>query len=242
MAKPEEAGGSVGVVVPAAGSGRRMGGRKKAFLELLGEPVLLHALRPFLLHRDVRSVVVALQSDDLRSPPGWLTGLDPRVSLVEGGATRFESVRAGLDRLDRGLEVVLVHDAARPLVSSGIIARCIDTARSGRGAVAGWPSTDTLKEVDARLDVRSTPDRSRIWRAQTPQAFPFQALMAAYRSAREEGEPGTDDAVIFERAGGRVRMVEGSAWNLKITHDEDLAVAELLLRDRARRRDAGAET
>jgi 2-C-methyl-D-erythritol 4-phosphate cytidylyltransferase len=225
--------GGVGVVLPAAGTGRRMGGRRKAWMELLGEPILLHALRPFLRHPEVEGIVVVVPSEDLEAPPPWLDGLDPRLRLARGGSTRFASVRAGLEELPEGTEVVLVHDAARPLVTREMIDRCIAGARRREGAVAGWPSTDTLKEVDGDGRVLSTPDRARYWRAHTPQAFPFRALREAYAAAEKEGATGTDDAVIFERAGGRVRMVEGSAWNLKVTYPEDAAVAELLLAKRA---------
>jgi 2-C-methyl-D-erythritol 4-phosphate cytidylyltransferase len=98
--------------------------------------------------------------------------------------------------------------------------------------VAGWPVVDTLKEVETDGRVLSTPDRESLWRAQTPQAFPREALLEAYREAVEEGRAATDDAALFARSGGRVRMVEGAPWNLKVTHPEDVAVAELFLRAR----------
>lgn len=228
--------GGVGVVVPAAGSGQRMGGRKKAFLSLAGEPVLLHSLRPFLAHPGVEAIVVALPASDAGTPPDWLRELDPKVRWVAGGATRTASVRTALESLPPGLSVALVHDGARPLVTAEIIGRCIEVARSGVGAVAGWPVVDTLKEVDAGDRVVSTPDRSRLWRAQTPQAFPLAELRAAYREGEEDGVTTTDDAGLFARRGGEVRMVRGGAWNLKVTHPEDVALAEALLVDRERRR------
>ncbi len=203
-----------------------MGGRRKPFLALQGEPVLVHALRPFLTHPAVTAVRVALSAEDANDPPGWLRGLDPRLLLVAGGASRAASVRAGLDALD-DVDVVLVHDAARPLVTRAIIDRCIAAADAGKGAVAGWPATDTLKQVDDGLRIVATPDRSRIWHAQTPQAFPAELLRRAY--AAWDGTEATDDATLVERVGGTVVMVEGSATNLKVTLPEDLAVAEVLL-------------
>jgi 2-C-methyl-D-erythritol 4-phosphate cytidylyltransferase len=222
----------VGVAIPAAGSGRRMGGSRKAFLDLLGEPLLLHALRPFLAHPQVFSIGIALAPEDLASPPEWLEALDPRIRLVAGGATRLHSVRSALTALHSDVDVVMVHDAARPLVTREIIDRCLRVAAGGEGAVAGWPSVDTLKEVDPSGRVLSTPERASIWRAQTPQAFPRGAFLAAYQKALDAGADATDDATLFARTGERVRMVEGSAWNLKVTHPEDVRIAEMLLLDR----------
>lgn len=225
--------GEVGVALAAAGSGVRMGGARKAFLELDGEPILLHSLRPFLEHPRVAKIAVALPSDVASSAPGWLLTADPRIRVVAGGRTRLESVAAALEALGPRTAVAIVHDAARPLVSRGVIDRCLDGVRDGEGAVAGWPSIDTVKAVDGELRVCDTPDRRSLWSAQTPQAFPYAALLEAYRSALSAGAGATDDAGVFERFGGIVRMVEGDRWNLKVTHPEDVGVAEALLRARA---------
>jgi 2-C-methyl-D-erythritol 4-phosphate cytidylyltransferase len=219
----------VGVAVPAAGAGVRMGGGTKVFLEVGGEPLLARSLRPFLRIPEVEAVAVALPPAEVASPPAWLRDLDTRIRLVEGGESRLHSVRNALEALPGGVEVVLVHDAARPLVTGGIIRRCIGGVRDGTGAVAGWPVVDTLKSVDDGGYVTGTPDRSGLWRAQTPQAFLREALLAAYRRAVEEGWEATDDAAVFARDGGRVRMVEGSPWNLKVTHPQDLEAAKRLL-------------
>jgi 2-C-methyl-D-erythritol 4-phosphate cytidylyltransferase len=225
----------VGVAIPAAGSGARMGGLKKAFLEVGGRPLLERALRPFLAHPDVVSVGIAVPAEDLGTLPDWLTEMDPRIRIVAGGSTRMHSVRAALSALRPEVRTVLVHDAARPLVTRAIIDRCLRVARTGEGAVAGWPVVDTLKEVAPDGRVVSTPDRESLWRAQTPQAFPRDALLEAYRQGVEDGAAATDDAALFARSGGRVRMVEGAPWNLKVTHPEDVAVAELFL-ERAERK------
>ena len=216
----------VGVVIPAAGAGKRMGGRKKPFLALRGEPLLQHALRPFLTHPAVTALLVALSPDDASDCPAWLRDLDPRLALVAGGTSRAASVRAALEVLP-DVDVVLVHDAARPLVTRAIIDRCIGAVGTGTGAVAGWPASDTLKEVDDDGRVLATPDRSRIWHAQTPQAFPAELLRRAY--AAWDGREVTDDGELVEMAGGTVVMVEGSTTNLKVTRPEDLAAAEAFL-------------
>lgn len=216
----------VGVVIPAAGVGRRMGGCRKPFLALRGEPLIQHSLRSFLTHPSVTALRVALSPEDASDCPAWLRDLDPRLAVVAGGDNRADSVRAALEALP-DVDVVLVHDAARPLVTRAIIDRCIGAVGTGIGAVAGWPASDTLKEVDDDLRVLATPDRSRIWHAQTPQAFPAELLRHAY--AAWDGREATDDGVLVEMAGGTVVMVEGSAINLKVTRPEDIAVAEAFL-------------
>lgn len=223
------------VVVPAGGSGRRMGGVRKQYLELRGEPILVHALRPFLEHPAVEWVVVALPEEDLTDPPAWLTSLDSRIRLVAGGRERGDSVRAALEAVPDAADVVLVHDAARPLVHSKIIDRALAAAITGVGAVAAIPVADTLKEVGAAHEIRATPDRNRYWRAQTPQAFPRTMLVDAYRRAAAFGIAGTDDASLVEQLGGTVVVVEGAEENIKVTRPGDIELAEayLTIRDRA---------
>jgi len=218
----------VGVAVPAAGSGRRMGGVKKPFLSLAGEPVLVRALRPFLVDPRVVAVVVALAPEDAAAPPSWLVTLDPRITAVLGGSTRTESVRNALGALPTDLDVIAVHDAARPLVTDDVVAACIEVAIRGEGAVAGTPAVDTLKEVDAGSLVVGTPDRSRIWIAQTPQVFPAALLRRAYARASVDA---TDDAALVERLGATIRMIDAGARNLKVTRPADVVIAEALLAD-----------
>lgn len=230
----------MGVAIPAAGSGQRMGGARKPWLELAGEPVLAHALRPFLADPRVVEVRVALAADDAADPPAWLTGLDARVRVVAGGATRTASVARAVDALPDDLDVVLVHDAARPLVTGELIARVVEAALEGRGAVAGCPATDTLKRVDADRRVVETPDRATLWHAQTPQGFPAAWLRRALGEAGAAGGAGglegaTDDAALVERLGYPVQMIEGASWNLKVTRPEDVPLAEWHLARRAGR-------
>lgn len=206
-----------------------MGGTRKTFLELAGQPILLRAIRPFLETPGVECVVVAVPPDVAARPPAWLTGADPRVRVVAGGATRGDSVAAALAALPPEVEVVLVHDGARPLVARDLAERCLRAAAAGRAVVAGVPAVDTLKEVDARGRVVRTPPRGRYWHAQTPQAFPRSLLERAHRRAREEGIEATDDASLVERLGSEVELVEGSPRNLKVTRPEDLVLAERLL-------------
>jgi 2-C-methyl-D-erythritol 4-phosphate cytidylyltransferase len=215
----------VGVVIPAGGSGQRMGGQFKPYLALGGEPLLKLALAPFLERRDVVHVVIAMPRG-LDDKPDWLT--DDRITIVQGGKERIDSVRAGIAALSEACEIVLIHDAARPLVSAELIERVIATAAQGVGALAALPANDTIHEVDGDRIV-STPDRSRLYQAQTPQGFPRAMILAAHGRALSEGAHGTDDADLVVRYGGTVRIVEGDPANVKITRAEDLSAAEALL-------------
>jgi 2-C-methyl-D-erythritol 4-phosphate cytidylyltransferase len=208
-----------------------MGGARKPFLELAGRPVLVHALLPFLADARVVAIAVALSGEDAAHPPGWLTTLDARVRVVQGGDTRTASVAAALAALPADVDVIAVHDAARPLVASAVVSACIDLAGTGVGAVAGCPAVDTIKHVDDSGRIVATPDRSGIWQAQTPQAFPAALLRRAYAAA--EGVA-TDDAALVERVGGEVRMIDAGPHNLKVTRSGDLALAEAVLAARGR--------
>lgn len=221
----------VGVAVPAAGLGLRMGGLRKPFLELAGEPLLSHALAPFLSEPRVVAVVVALAQEDADDPPAWITDLDRRVKVVAGGKTRTDSVRNAILALPDDVSIIAVHDAARPFVTPAMISECIDIAAGGRGAVAGCPAVDTLKRVDEHARVLDTPSRSGMWHAHTPQVFPADLLRRAY------GEPGsgTDDSALVESVGGEVQMVDGGAFNIKVTWPEDIPIAEAILAARNHR-------
>ena len=211
-----------------------MGGARKPFLLLAGEPLLAHALRPLLSEPRVVAVAVAVSGDDLEEARSWLEPLDDRIVVVAGGATRSDSVAAAVAALPEALDVILVHDAARPLLDASTVTRCVEAAAGGVGVVAGWPATDTLKEVDEAGRIVRTPDRARIWHAQTPQAFPADVLRRALLDP-EARAAATDDASLVEGTGLPVVMVEGAPDNLKVTRPEDLPVAELHL---ARRRAA----
>lgn len=218
----------------AAGRGERAGGpgtAPKQYQPIAGVPMLLRALRPFTAHSEVAHVVLVLPAGDLAAPPSWLGPLEgSALTIVAGGEERGDSVAAGLASLAPVCEIVLVHDAARPFVERETIDAVIQVARTGVGAVAAVPVSDTIKEgdgADPPAVVRTVP-RERLWRAQTPQGFPRGLLAAAHERARRDGTRGTDDAALVERAGGVVRLVRGSTHNLKVTTAEDLELAELL--------------
>ena len=217
---------SVALLVPAAGSGVRMGGVRKPFLKLAGRSVLDRALAPFLARRDLVEVVVALGSrPDPRDP---VFG-DPRVRVTPGGTNRFESVANAFEHLESEAEVIAVHDAARPFPPPGAIDACVRLAARGIGAVAGIPAVDTVKRTSGHNVIADTPARETLWYAQTPQVFPRELFGRAVEHCRADGSLPTDDASMVERLGAEVRMVPASASNLKITCPEDLAVAEALI-------------
>jgi 2-C-methyl-D-erythritol 4-phosphate cytidylyltransferase len=220
----------VGVVIVAAGTGSRTGSAElKQFRWVAGKPMLLHSVQEFMARPDVAIVVCVLPKSHAGDPPPWIFECDlDRLLVSVGGRERGESVYNGLEDLPPEVRVVLVHDAARPLVDAATIDRVVREARSGRGAVAALPLTDTLKEVDETGRVLRTVERSGLWRAQTPQGFPREMIERAYREARASRVTATDDAALCERLGFPVTVVRGSERAMKITEEGDFARLEAL--------------
>jgi 2-C-methyl-D-erythritol 4-phosphate cytidylyltransferase len=225
----------VGVVIVAGGSSTRTGagtsGELKQFRWLAGKPVLLHSLQTFMARPDVVSVVCVIPRNYVADPPPWIFQCDiDRLMLAPGGRTRAESVRNGLEDLPDEASIVLVHDAARPLVEDAAISRVVDTVRRGQCAIAALPVVDTLKEVGEDGQIVRTVDRERLWRAQTPQGFPREVIERAHRAAGNDVGTATDDAALCERLGIPVVVVRGSERALKITEEADFERAEALFR------------
>lgn len=222
-------------IVPAAGRGERLGpGVPKALRLLGGVPLLVHAVRALVQSRLVDVVVVAAPPDDVVAVRALLDDHDlPKdVEVVAGGSTRQESVRLALVSLPEDVDVVLVHDAARPLVPVELVDAVAQAVRAGADAVVpAIPLTDTVKRVDEHGDVLGTLDRSMLRAVQTPQGFRRSALERSHVAA--DGAVVTDDAGLAELAGIEVTTIRGSAEALKVTHPIDLLFAEALL---ARRR------
>lgn len=220
---------NVGAIIPAAGSGRRMGGVRKAFMVVSGKPLLQHCIDVFLAHPLVRTVVVALSAEDLSNVPNWLQ--DPRVILVEGGNERADSVRSATAALSDDIDAVVIHDAARPLITAELIDRVLAEVERGRSATVAVQVTDTLHEVDDGGEIRATPDRTHFWRAQTPQAFPRDVLELAFATL-PNASSATDEAGLIAAGGWPVVVVPGESWNIKVTTPDDVAVVETTLRAR----------
>jgi 2-C-methyl-D-erythritol 4-phosphate cytidylyltransferase len=207
-------------IVPAAGSGERLGADgPKAFVVCAGRPLLEWSLDALVEVCD--RVVVAV-------PPGYEDGRD----RVRGGVVRSDSVKRAL-ALAPEADVVVVHDAARPLLTVDLVQACVAAVRDGwQGATAAARMTDTVKQAAADLRVERTLDRSRLWSIQTPQAFDADALRAALDVPFETLAAATDDASLVEAAGGAVRVVEAPPENFKVTRPLDLELAALTLRAR----------
>jgi 2-C-methyl-D-erythritol 4-phosphate cytidylyltransferase len=220
----------VGVVIVAGGSSTRTGGKElKQFRWVAGKPALLHSLQTFMSRPDVVSVVVVLPQAYAADPPPWIFQCDiERLMVSTGGRTRTESVRNGLEDLPDEASIVLVHDAARPLVDDATIERVVASVRDGHCAIAALPVVDTLKEVDESGTIVRTVERERLWRAQTPQGFPRDVIVRVHRDAHQNHVNATDDAALCERLGVPVVVVRGSERAMKLTEEIDFARAEAL--------------
>jgi 2-C-methyl-D-erythritol 4-phosphate cytidylyltransferase len=220
----------VGVIIVAGGSGSRIGGGElKQFRWVAGKPMLLHSVQMFMARPDVGMVVCVLPQRYAGDPPPWLFQCDvDRLMISVGGRTRSESVANGLDDLPDEADIVLVHDAARPLVDMSTIDRVVDCVRDGTSAIAALPVVDTIKSVNEDGFITRTVDREGLWRAQTPQGFPRQVLVDAHRRASVEHIATSDDAGLLELLGIPVKVVRGSERAVKITEPGDFARVDAL--------------
>jgi 2-C-methyl-D-erythritol 4-phosphate cytidylyltransferase len=230
------------VIIPAAGLGTRMasggaaGHAPKQFLELAGQPILALTVRAFLDVEGIYHVFIAVRKNEIERVESQLRDRDlsARISVVEGGDTRQESVRNALNHLNaQDDDIVLVHDAVRPLIDPPTIQRTIDAVLRHGAAIVALPAVDTIKQVERTADgaiITSTIPRERIVQAQTPQGFRCGLLRRAVREADADGFAGTDEASLVERLGEEVAVVPGSPRNFKITQPGDLALAEFYLK------------
>ena len=229
-------------ILPAAGLGTRMAGpQPKQFLALDGAPILIHSLRAFASVGRVTSIYVAVRRPEMERVQAQMAehGFGDRAHVVEGGDNRQESVAHALAAVPAADEdIVLVHDAVRPLIDAATIERTIDAVAEHGAAIVGLPAVDTIKQVERTAHgalVTATIPREFVVLAQTPQGFRYGLLQAAFEEATADGFVGTDEASVVERAGHAVAVVPGSAVNLKITQPGDLELAEFYLRQRRQR-------
>ncbi|MDA5110152.1 MULTISPECIES: 2-C-methyl-D-erythritol 4-phosphate cytidylyltransferase [Brevibacillus] len=224
---------NTGVVIVAAGSGRRMGAeRNKVWLPLGGEPILAHTVRLFAAHPEIGEVVLVVSERDHADVLAWLKREKLKLTVALGGAERQDSVRSGLAALSPNCSYVLVHDAARPFVTREQISELIRQVRRDQATIMAVPVKDTIKVVGANGKVQSTPARESLWAVQTPQAFRVSLLREAHQAALEAGKTGTDDAMLVEWLGHPVTVMPGSYENIKITTPDDLWLGEEILRRR----------
>jgi len=221
-------------IVVAGGKGVRFGGdRPKQFLELNGTPIIVHTLRQFELSQEIEKVIVVLPGPEVAGFQSLIEKFCLRKisRVVSGGETRAQSVKNGLAAIDEA-EVVAVHDAVRPLVTHDEIDRNVAAAAESGAAILAAPVSETIKEVADNLIV-STVARAQLRRALTPQSFRFELLKRAYQdldALEAAGVDVTDDSFLVERLGIAVTVVEGSARNIKLTTEEDLKWAEIMLK------------
>jgi 2-C-methyl-D-erythritol 4-phosphate cytidylyltransferase/2-C-methyl-D-erythritol 2,4-cyclodiphosphate synthase len=213
-------------LVVAAGRGSRLGGdRPKQYLPLAGAPILRHTLRALAAHPDISGVRAVIHPDDAHAYYAAASGLQAMAPVL-GGASRQESVLLGLESLAADPpERVLIHDGARPFVDAATIDRVLAALETHAGAIPAIPVADTLKRAGAARTIQETVPRAGLWRAQTPQGFRFQEILAAHRQAAGRVEA-SDDAAVMERAGQAVGLVEGNPENVKVTTQDDLTRAE----------------
>jgi len=226
-------------ILPAAGLGTRMAGpQPKQFLALDGVPILVHSLRAFAAVERVTAIYVAVRKPEIERVEAQVAeyGFTARVHVVEGGDKRQESVANALASLPAEEDdIVLVHDAVRPLIDAVTIDRTIDAVIEHGAAIVGLPAVDTIKQVERTAHgalITATIPREFVVLAQTPQGFRYGLLRSAFAEATADGFVGTDEASVVERAGHAVAVVHGSQVNLKITQPGDLELAEFYMKQR----------
>ncbi len=221
----------VSAIVVAAGKGERLAQKEeKPFVKLGNQPIIFYSLNLFEKIPEVSSVILVVSEGRLSEAAALLSsGKFKKVKeVVSGGSSRQESVIRGLSVLELSAEVVLIHDGARPLVSTKKVKELIAAGRE-IAVIPALPVSDTLKEVEKGYVLR-TPERKIFYAAQTPQAFPREVILTAYQMARRSGFIATDDASVVEAAGFPVKIIEGERTNIKITYPEDLILAESILK------------
>lgn len=221
------------VVLPAAGSGKRMGaGQNKLFLQLAGKPILIHTLLVFEQDPNCTGIWVAVKDEEREFIQSLLeqSNIQKVKGLPTGGQERQHSVHSCIKQM-KDVEIVLVHDAARPFITESVIKSLVETAYFQGAAIAGVRVKDTMKVVRDGI-IEETVDREKLWSIQTPQAFRFNLLKEAEDVAEKVGFLGTDEAMLVERLGHSIFVVESSYENIKITTKEDLIFGEAILNKR----------
>lgn len=223
------------VVIVSAGRGSRMKADiNKQFLKLQNKEVIAHTIDKFYNNENIGEIIVVVREDEAEffkiniiEKYGY-----KNIKIAFGGSERQDSVYNGLKMVDENCKIVLIHDGARPFVNNETIDSAIESAKENKCVIVGVPVKDTIKVIDENNNVCDTPDRSTLWSIQTPQVFDYSLIMKAHEKAREDNYYGTDDSMLMEYFGQKVKVVEGSYNNIKITTTEDLKIGEEILRDK----------
>ncbi len=224
------------VIIAASGTGKRMKSAvAKQYIELKGRPVLSYTLEAFDKSSHIDEIIIVCGGNDIEYVKHKIVekyGFGKVKAVVGGGKERQDSVYNGLKAVSEDCDIVLIHDGVRPFIEDKYIAELIKSAYECGGCVMGVRVKDTIKVCDEIGNITDTPERSTLWAAQTPQCFKYDVIMKAYKSAFAEGYYGTDDSMLAERTGVRIKMVEGSYNNIKLTTPEDLDLGEKILEKR----------
>ena len=223
------------VVIVSAGRGSRMKADiNKQFLKLQNKEVIAHTIDKFYNNENIGEIIVVVREDEAEffkiniiEKYGY-----KNIKIAFGGSERQDSVYNGLKMVDENCKIVLIHDGARPFVNNETIDSAIESAKENKCVIVGVPVKDTIKVIDENNNVCDTPDRSTLWSIQTPQVFDYSLIMKDHEKAREDNYYGTDDSMLMEYFGQKVKVVEGSYNNIKITTPEDLKIGEEILRDK----------
>ncbi len=220
----------VGAIIPAAGRGKRIGASvPKQFLEIQGRPLLHHTLMVFASCKLIDYVVLVMPRADVdEMGEDWLNKYEIVRKVVVGGEQRQDSVYNGFSSLEKGTDIVVVHDGVRPFTTPQMITATVEAAQQHGAAITAIPVSDTVKQA-ADGFVKQTVSRDGLWRVQTPQAFQYGLLQQAFKKAKKDSYYGTDEGSLVEYLGERVKIVPGSELNIKITRKEDLVLGESLL-------------
>ena len=222
---------SAWAIIVAGGLGQRMGTDiPKQLLKLGGITILERTLKPFIRCPEIECIIIVSAAGILEKIPNTIsnTSHSKKILIIEGGPERQDSVLNGLTAVPADVDIVIIHDAVRPFISSKIITECVHSARDHGAVTVMRPLKETVKIVSNGV-VAKTPDRSSFWITQTPQAFKTLLIKKAHTNALNEGFTGTDDCMLVERLGHPVHIIEGNDLNIKITTSADLTIAGAIL-------------
>lgn len=223
----------VAAIIVAGGSGSRMGSSiKKQYLKICGKEVLAHTVQVFENIEEIQEIIIVTGKEDLVFVEQMLKGTYKSkkiTQVVEGGAERQYSVYNGLQCMSENVEYVLIHDGARPLITTEVIQSSLEKVYEVGACIVAVPVKDTIKVANSSLKVKDTPKREMLWSVQTPQVFSRELIMRAHEEARKNNLLGTDDSMLVEALGEAVYIVPGEYTNIKITTPEDLIIAERLI-------------
>lgn len=226
----------ISAIIVAAGKGKRMGeGYNKQYILLVGKPIVAHTIEVFENVGSIDEIVLVVGKGEIdlaRKDIIHKYNFKKVVKIIEGGTERQDSVYNGLKAIDVNCNIVLIHDGARPFITGNIIEKSIKAAKDAGACVVAVRVKDTIKVVNKNMEVDYTPDRDILWAVQTPQAFEHKLLLEAYKKLRADNIKVTDDAMLVEKLGHIVKIIEGSYENIKITTPEDLILGEGILKKR----------